>query len=77
MIRPFLAVLHGSGQSYTYHVDFGTAPFVTVRAALFVAVPGVFHVQCAVFGSGRIAVSLDRVKSGITKEGVRVELRVE
>lgn len=36
-----------------YHVDFGTYPFVTVRAALFVAVPGVFHVQSSVLSLGQ------------------------
>ena len=72
-------------------------------------VPGVFHVQRAVFGVGRVAVgviadflkgafiswvirnqgfgkmefflkeavNLNRIKSGITQEGVRVEPRME
>lgn len=41
-----------------YHADFGADPFVTVRTAFFMAVSGVFHVQCAVFGAGGIAVSI-------------------
>ena len=39
-----------------YHVDFRTDPFVTVRASLFMAVPGIFHVQAAVFRAGGVSV---------------------
>lgn len=92
-----------------YHVDFWADPFVAVGPPFLMAVPGVFHVQGAVFGAGGIAVrviadffngtfvsrdvrdqrlgrvesipeetvSFDRVKSGITQKGIRMEIRVE
>lgn len=39
-----------------YHVDFGTDPLVTVGTPFLIAVPGIIHVQGAVFGAGGIAV---------------------
>lgn len=41
-----------------YHVYFRADPFVAVWAFFLMAVPGVFHVQGAVFGAGRIAVDV-------------------
>lgn len=41
-----------------YHVYLGADPFVAVRAPFLTAVPGVFHVQGAVFGAGRVAVGV-------------------
>lgn len=92
-----------------HHVYFWAYPFVPVRAAFFMAVPGIFHGKAVVFGTGGIAinivadffkstliswiirdqsfgkvkfilkeaVSFNRIKSGISKESIRAEIRVQ
>ena len=56
-----------------YYVDFRADPFVTVRTPFLVAMPGVFHVQCAVFWAGGIAVRViaDFFKGTIVSRVVR------
>lgn len=41
-----------------YHVDFRAYPFIAVRTPFFMAVPGIFHVQAAVFGAGGVSVGV-------------------
>ena len=41
-----------------YHVDFRADPFIPVSPPLFMAMPGILHIQGGVFGAGGIAVKV-------------------